>query len=41
MNNLSNRFELLLGHAAFKLWPDYRAKCRKSSLRLLFPTILS
>jgi hypothetical protein len=22
MNNLSNEFELLLGHAAFKLWPD-------------------
>jgi len=22
MNNLSNRFELLLGHAAFELWPD-------------------
>jgi hypothetical protein len=22
MNNLSIGFELLLGHAAFKLWPD-------------------
>jgi hypothetical protein len=22
MNNLSKEFELLLGHAAFKLWPD-------------------
>src|SRR5712672_1691225 len=22
MNNLSREFELLLGHAAFKLWPD-------------------
>lgn len=22
MNKLSNRFELLLGQAAFKLWPD-------------------
>ena len=22
MNNLSGGFELLLGHAAFKLWPD-------------------
>jgi hypothetical protein len=22
MNNLSKDFELLLGHAAFKLWPD-------------------
>lgn len=22
MNDLSNGFELLLGHAAFKLWPD-------------------
>ena len=22
MNNMSNGFELLLGHAAFKLWPD-------------------
>ena len=22
MNNLSKEFELLLGHAAFRLWPD-------------------
>ena len=22
MNNFSKEFELLLGHAAFKLWPD-------------------
>ncbi len=22
MNDLSNEFELLLGHAIFKLWPD-------------------
>jgi len=38
MNDLSKGFELLLGRAAFKLWPNLPRDMRRSSLRRLFPT---
>jgi hypothetical protein len=41
MNNLSIGFELLLGHAAFKLWPDLPRDMQEKLFEALFPTILS
>ena len=36
MSNLSKEFELLLGHAAFRLWPDLPRDMQENSLRQLF-----